>query len=116
MRNPTSSIWFFDISDLATPLPLGYFQVEYDQVTAESADVPAYCSTHLGDVIEGHDLFVLGWYAGGTVMVDFANPAAAQQVAAWHAPAPTSVWEARYHDGHVYAADTQRGLDILKIV
>ncbi|MEA3190335.1 MAG: hypothetical protein QOD77_917 [Thermoplasmata archaeon] len=114
---PTSALWFFDISDLADPTPVGYFQLEYDQVGAQETPGPtAYCSTHLGDVIDGHDLIVLGWYAGGTVLVDFSDPAAARQVAAVHQAAPTSVWEARYHEGHVYAADSQRGLDVLALV
>lgn len=114
---PTSAVWFFDISDLATPLPLGYFQVDHDAIaaTAESGS-PQYCSTHLGDVLHGRDLLALGWYTAGTVLIDFSDPANPVAVDHWRADGPTSTWEARFWDGHVFTGDTQRGMDILRLV
>lgn len=115
---PTSAVWFFDISDLATPLPLGYFQVDYDAIgpAAEAGQVPKYCSTHLGDVLHGRDLFVLGWYSAGTVLVDFSDPTAPVAVDHWRADGDTNTWEARFWDGHVFTGDTVRGMDILRLV
>ena len=115
---PTSALAFYDISDLGNPRRVGYYNIPYDavQASAESGR-PQYCSTHLGDVIDGTDLIVMGWYTAGTVMVDFSDPADAKTVATWRAEGqPTSVWETRYYDGHVYASDEQHGLDILTVV
>src|SRR5688572_29020471 len=114
---PTSALAFYDISDLAKPVRVGYYQIPYDAVGASAeAGEPVYCSTHLGDVIDGTDLLVMGWYSAGTVMVEFSDPANPSTVAYWRAEGESSVWEARYMDGYVYAADEARGLDILAIV
>lgn len=114
VRDPTSALWFFDISDLAAPVPVGYFQVEWDQSLGEGG-LPQYCSTHFGDVFSDRYL-VMGWYAAGTVLVDFADPANARQVAHYRPDGDTNTWEARYWNGHVFTGDTQRGMDVLKLV
>jgi hypothetical protein len=114
---PTSALAFYDIKDLAAPKRVGYYNIPYDAVTGSAdAQKVQYCSTHLGDVIDGTDLIVMGWYSAGTVMVDFSDPANAKTVATWRAPGDSSVWETRYMDGHVYVADEVRGLDILELV
>ncbi len=114
---PTSAVWFFDISNLQTPLPLGYFQIDYDAIapSAENGS-PQYCSTHLGDVLQGRDLLVLGWYSAGTVLIDFSDPTAPVAVDHWRSDGSTSTWEARFWNGHVFTGDTVRGMDILKLV
>lgn len=114
---PTSAVWFFDISDLAVPKPLGYFQVEWDAIAASAeGGSPVYCSTHLGDVLHGRDLFVIGWYSAGTVLIDFSDPTAPVAVDHYRADGPTSTWEARFWNGYVFTGDTQRGMDVLKLV
>jgi hypothetical protein len=115
---PTSALAFYDISDLSMPRRVGYYNIPYDAVAASAeSGSPQYCSTHLGDVIDGTDLIVMGWYTAGTVMVDFSEPSDAKTVATWRAEGqPTSVWETRYYDGHVYASDERHGLDILTLV
>lgn len=114
---PTSAVWFFDISDLATPLPLGYFQIDYDAIAASAENgSPVYCSTHLGDVLHGRDLLVLGWYTAGTVLIDFSDPTAPTAVDHYRADGDTNTWEARFWNGHVFTGDTVRGMDILKLV
>ena len=70
------------------------------------------CGSHFGDVVDGTDFLVWGWYGGGTLLIDVsdkANPAIAQQVAP-HG----SIWDARYFNGHVYSADS--GVSVLRVV
>lgn len=110
--NPYAALWFFDTSDPATPLPLGYYQVEHD--SAASGDT-ALCTTHFGDVVEDRDLFAIGWYSAGTALVDFSDPAAPVQVAHYQGDG-TSTWEARVWNGHVFTGDSGRGMEILRIV
>lgn len=115
---PTAGLWFFDISDLANPEPLDYFTVKWDPT---QGTVPAYCSVHFGEVIHERDLFVTGWYAAGTVLVDFSDPADVVQVDQFHAPttldaASTSTWEAREVNGHIVTGDSARGVDVLRLV
>lgn len=114
-RDPTSALWFFDISDLANPTPMGYFQIEYDQISPENPGTWPYCSTHFGDVLQDRDLLVMGWYAAGVVLVDFSDPANAKQVAAYHPEGATNTWEARFYGDLVLTGDTIRGMDILRV-
>ncbi len=110
---PTAGLWFFDVSDMRTPTPAGYFQVKYDSPTEGDTSL---CTTHFGTLIEDRDLLVMSWYTGGTVIVDFTNPMAAKQVAHFRPEGSVNTWESRYYNGHVYTGDTARGMDILKIV
>ncbi len=113
---PTSAVWFFDISDLATPVPVGYYQIQYDAIAASAeAGSPVYCSTHLGDVADGRDLLTLGWYSAGTVLIDFSDPANPFAVDHYRADGPTSTWEARFLGNHVLTGDTVRGMDVLRL-
>jgi hypothetical protein len=113
VSDPTSALWFFDISDLSTPLPVGYFQVQWEQGLGDGG-LPSYCSTHFGDVFSDRYL-VMGWYAAGTVLVDFSDPANARQVAHYRPDGATNTWEARYWNGHIFTGDTARGMDILRL-
>ncbi len=115
---PTAGLWFFDISDLANPEPLDYFTVKWDPT---DGTVPAYCSVHFGEVIHERGLFVTGWYAAGTVLVDFSDPTNVVQVDQFHAPtaldaSSTSTWEAREINGHIVTGDSTRGVDVLRLV
>lgn len=111
--NPYAALWFVDISDLATPVPLGYYQVSYDSAAEDNT---ALCTTHFGTLVEDRDLFVIGWYTAGTALVDFSDPSAPVEVAHYRPDGAVNTWEARYHDGHVYTGDTQRGMDVLRLV
>jgi hypothetical protein len=114
---PTSALAFYDISDLRNPMRVGYYNIPYDSLAGSlESGAPQYCSTHLGDVIDGTDLIVMGWYSAGTVLVDFTEPSDAKTVATWRADGETFVWETRYMDGHVYSADEVRGLDVLQFI
>jgi len=114
---PTSALWFFDITNLATPTPLGYYQIPYDAVQVNEGQVSyPYCSTHFGQIIEDRDQLVMGWYSAGSVLVDFSDPGNAQTIAHYRPDGAVNTWEARYYDGYIYTGDTARGMDILKLV
>jgi hypothetical protein len=112
---PTSALAFYDIKDLANPVRLGSYNIPYDSLGGGEGTATKVCTTHLGDVIDGTDRIVMGWYVAGTVLVDFSDPAHAKTVATWRADGATSVWETRYYQGHVYSADEVRGLDVLTL-
>ncbi len=118
---PTSALWFFDITDIETPVPVDYFQVDWDSITTETQD-RSLCTTHFGTLIEGHDALVMGWYAAGTVLVDFSNVqldpdfGGATQIAHHRPDGAVNTWEAREYKGHIFTGDTARGMDILRII
>lgn len=113
---PTSALWFFDVTDIETPLPLGYYQVSHDAAAASAEEgSPQYCSTHFGTLVGDRPMMVMGHYSAGTALIDFSDPANAKEVALYTAPG-TNTWESRYYKGHVYTGDSGRGMEILELV
>lgn len=121
MQYPTSALWFFDISDIETPTPVDYFQVEWDSISGESQNT-ALCTTHFGTLVAGHEAMVMGWYSAGSVLVDFGGVqfdpdfGGARQIDHFRPDGDVNTWEAREYKGHIFTGDTQRGMDILRII
>lgn len=122
---PTAGLWFYDISDLATPTPLGYFGAPYDALGASAANITTqqseggrvYCSAHFGQVVDDRDLLAIAWYEIGTFLLDFSDPADVRIVSHFLPASPyPNTWDAWYDNGHVFTGDTVRGMDILRLV
>lgn len=113
---PTSALWFFDVSDIETPTPVGYYQVSHDGVGASAeAGRGVYCSTHFGTLVEDRPMMVMGHYTAGTALIDFSDLSDVREVELYTASG-TNTWEARYYNGHVYTGDTGRGMEILRLI
>jgi hypothetical protein len=77
----------------------------------------AYCSVHNGNIIPvaNRYLLVTAWYAGGTSVIDFTNPAAPVEVGYYD---PTvgfgaaDTWSSYWYNNSIYANDIVRGLDV----
>jgi len=80
----------------------------------------SYCSVHNGNIIpvNGRYLLVAAWYYGGTSVVDFTNPAAPVEIGYYDATSPLSAetWSSYWYNGHIYANDMNRGVDVFDIV
>ncbi|GAA4518546.1 hypothetical protein GCM10023096_38010 [Nonomuraea ferruginea] len=95
----------------------GYFKIPRHQDDTEN------CVAHNGSLIpvKGKDIMVQAWYQGGISVVDFTDPANAQEIAFFErgpdAPNPLSGghWSAYYYNGYIYGSDFNLGLDVLKI-
>ncbi len=70
-----------------------------------------FCSAHYFDV-DG-PVVTYAWYGEGTRFLDISDPANPRQFAYWR-PDDTIVWASYLHDGYVYTADRNRGVDVLK--
>ena len=101
---PTGAIWFYDISDVASPEQLGF-------LPPPKGDAGTMCTAHNFNVIEGHDMLVAGFYSAGTLLVDFSDPANPVQVDQ-QKQAGTSSWASYYYRGAVFSGDGGRGLDV----
>lgn len=101
---PFAAAWIYDISDEANPVQLAFVQNPTGFPPSTDAEPQANCGSHFGDLILGREAFVMGWYQGGTMMVDFSTPAEPTIVDI--APALGSTWDAQYYKGHVYHSAT----------
>lgn len=104
---PTGAAWIWDVSDESNPQLLGFVQNDaatrfVEGMQPDLAPQLANCGSHFGDVIPGNDAFVMGWYGGGTLLVDYEDPE--NPVIADVLEAQGSTWDARVHRGHVFHA------------
>jgi hypothetical protein len=79
----------------------------------------AYCSSHNGNIIPvlGKYLAVVGWYYGGTSVVDFTNPAQPQEVAYYDfTPTSGQSWSSYWYNGRIYSNDMNRGVDVFNMM
>ncbi|MEU4835093.1 hypothetical protein [Streptosporangium sp. NPDC023615] len=93
-----------------------YFKIPRHQASSEN------CVAHNGSLIpvKGKDIMVQAWYQGGVSFVDFTDPADPREFGYFErGPEPDGkgggIWSAYYYNGHVYASDYRRGLDVLRI-
>ncbi len=101
---PLAAAWIYDISDRASPQQLSFVQNPsgFDGDGIPANPIEGNCGSHFGDLVAGHEAFVMGWYEGGTMLVDFSDPA--DPVVLDLEPADGSHWDSRYWNGYVYHA------------
>ncbi len=101
---PTAAAWVYDISDEANPVQMAFIQNDagWDGEGLPPSPAEGNCGSHFGDLVTGQEAFVMGWYQGGTILVDFSDPA--DPVILDIEPADGSHWDSRYWRGHVYHA------------
>ncbi|HET9363658.1 MAG TPA: hypothetical protein VFP71_01600, partial [Candidatus Angelobacter sp.] len=82
------------------------------------------CVAHNGSLIPvpGRDIEVQGWYQGGVSVVDFTDPAHPFEIAYFDRGAidPKMLvlggdWSAYWYNGHIYASEIARGLDVFEL-
>jgi hypothetical protein len=103
---PVAAAWIWDISDERNPVLLSHIQ--NDQGNEGEDGTPANptegnCGSHFGSLVDGQEAFVMGWYDGGSIFVDFSdpeNPTMTDQVD----PTGGETWESRYWNGYVFHA------------
>lgn len=100
----TAAMWIYDIEDPTAPELVSWVQPNSNEPVVN-------CGSHFGDLVDGTDYVVWGWYQGGTVLIDVSDPGMPRIV---DRVAPSgSVWEARYHAGVVYGSASE--LDVLRL-
>ena len=108
--NGNGKIWIYRVSDAALQSSFMIPRVNQN-----------YCSVHNANVIpvNGRYLLVGAWYAGGTSVIDFTNPAAPHEVAYYQATTGRGLadtWSSYWYNGRIYANDITRGLDVFSMV
>jgi hypothetical protein len=104
---PTGAIWFYDVSDPASPVQQGFY--------SPPRLATGLCTAHNFAVVPGRNVLVSSWYSAGAMAVDFSDPSAPEEIAHYRVESGTSTWDAKYRKGYVFVGDTTRGLDVYKI-
>jgi hypothetical protein len=113
---PPGAMWFYEVAN--PTLPAGSFALP----RAQGPQGETTCTAHNYNVVpvKGRYVLVSAFYEGGTSVIDFTNPANAQEIAYFDAqgvdgrPAALT-WSSYWYNGLVYANDMARGVDIFRV-
>ncbi|HEX3093388.1 MAG TPA: hypothetical protein VHW72_12230 [Candidatus Angelobacter sp.] len=98
------------------------FQSYYKMPAAQSDT--ENCVAHNGSLVPvpGRDIEVQAWYQGGISVVDFTDPAHPFEIAYFdRGPIDPKMmvlggdWSAYWYNGHIYASEIARGLDVFEL-
>lgn len=121
-HSPIGALWFYDISDPAAPVPVGYYNTPRGG-RPETAEEVAYmaCTSHNFNILpmkhRGHYVAAVGYRAAGLSIVDFSDPSAPHEIAYYHQLEEgliPDVWSGYWYNGRVYTNDNgaSRGLSV----
>ena len=97
----------------------GYYKLPAPQTEQEN------CVAHNGSLIPvpGRDIMAQAWYQGGVSVFDFTDPAAPVEIAFFdRGPLDATqlitggYWSTYWYNGHIYATEIARGMDVLKLI
>ena len=97
----------------------GYYKLPAPQTEQEN------CVAHNGSLIPvpGRDIMAQAWYQGGVSVFDFTDPAAPVEIAFFdRGPLDATqlitggYWSTYWYNGHIYATEIARGMDVLKLL
>ena len=96
----------------------------YYKLSAAQGDTEN-CVAHNGSLVPvpGRDIKVQAWYQGGISIMDFTDPANPVEIAYFdRGPIDPKMlvmgghWSAYWYNGHIYASEIARGLDIFELI
>lgn len=93
---PVGAVWFYDLA-ATPPALLGWFSAP-----APPPGTAPPCTAHFGmEVAPGSGYIIMAWFRNGLVLIDARDPANPALVD--HVLQGQAVFDARMHEGHVYA-------------
>jgi len=107
---------FYRAGDKLTPA--GHYKLPVVQTDQEN------CVAHNGSLIPipGRDVMTQAWYQGGVSVFDFTDPAHPKEIAFFDRGPMDSTklliggdWGTYWYNGHIYASEIDRGLDVLDL-
>ena len=124
-NSPIGALWFYDITNLASPQLVGYYNVPRGG-RPDTPQEAAYiaCTTHNFNILPMKDpnkyIASVGYRASGVSIVDFSDPAAAKEIAYYQQLEEGNipdVWSAYWYNGRIYANDNgaSRGLSVYEM-
>jgi hypothetical protein len=84
-----------------------------DTWTPEGAEGSSGCASAHYFSSRGDGVFANAFYEQGVRFLDVSKPTDIRQIG-WYRPSDANTWAAYWHDGHVFVADLQRGVEVLR--
>ncbi|HEX9891165.1 MAG TPA: S8 family serine peptidase, partial [Actinomycetota bacterium] len=113
---PGGGLHFYDITDEASPQKTGVF---FAHVTRSLTNL---CTAHVFRIEPDGKSLVIGWYNGGTRVVDISDPTGIGPAEIGYMvpsglggnAAVANSWASKQYKGYIYSNDRARGLDIMQ--
>ncbi len=103
---PTGALWFYDVSDPATPILTGYYGAERGSAVSSFFATPdTWCSAHMYNFRPRSRLLVTAWYEGGINVLDLTDPTAPEEVGFYRASGDFSPWAAYWDGNEIWTSD-----------
>ncbi|HJR46395.1 MAG TPA: hypothetical protein VJ927_12410, partial [Actinomycetota bacterium] len=103
---PTGALWFYDISNPAAPILLGYHTVDRGSAVSSFWATPAtWCTAHMYNFKPGTRLLATAWYQGGINVLDLTDPSAPVEVGFYQNDGQFSPWAAYWDGNRIWTAD-----------
>ncbi|HWL66389.1 MAG TPA: hypothetical protein VNP73_10485 [Actinomycetota bacterium] len=114
-QSPTGRIWIYDISNPATPIPMGSFAAQrggdgQTNIGTFPGWTTSWCLSHGLDWQPDTHNIAVTWFTGGVSVLNVDTPSTPQEVAYFQAEDSTT-YSALWHNGRLYTNDMRRGVD-----
>ncbi|MDQ3941238.1 MAG: hypothetical protein M3238_07810, partial [Actinomycetota bacterium] len=124
-HSPIGALWFYDITNLASPQLAGYYNVPRGG-RPDTVEEAAYiaCTTHNFNILPMKDpkkyVAAVGYRGSGLSVVDFSDPSAAEEIAYFQQMEEgeiPDIWSAYWYNGRIYTNDNgaSRGLSVYEM-
>lgn len=103
---PTGALWFYDISNPATPVLRGYHTVDRGSAVSSFWATPdSWCTAHMYNFKPGTRLLTTAWYQGGMNVLDLTDPSSPEEVGYYQSDGEFSPWAAYWEGNRIWTAD-----------
>lgn len=124
-QSPIGALWFYDITDIARPQLLGYYNVNRG-ARPDTPNEAAYmkCTSHNFSILPMKDpkkyVATVGYRSAGMSVVDFSDPANPVEAAFYQQMEDGNVpdvWSAYWYNGRIYTNDNaaSRGVSVYEM-
>lgn len=103
---PTGALWFYDVSNPATPILMGYYGSPRGSLVSSFWATPeTWCSAHMYNFKPGTRLLATAWYEGGINVLDLTDPSSPEEVGFYRASGDFSPWAAYWDGNEIWTSD-----------
>ena len=124
---PGGALYFYDVAEDGSSVALtGVYSIS--EVGVNAALAPGFCTPHVFDISDDGTKVAAAWHSGGIRYLDISKASGATvgegstgadgvKELGWYLPPGGDSFTAQFHKGpYIYAVDSNRGLEVLKIL
>ncbi|MDQ4065226.1 MAG: hypothetical protein M3161_04195 [Actinomycetota bacterium] len=116
---PTGALWFYDISNPATPIFQGYYNIARGSAVSSFFATPdTWCTAHMYNFKPGTRILATAWYQGGINVLELSDPRVPVELGFYMNDGEFSPWAAYWDGDRIWTADEHAdkgGVEVFQI-